>query len=277
MAAGTSCAATTTMIDPFGDGNVLANTDGTVPSGWDGTYQTVITDAAGGGAITETGGVQSYNAGSQNWTRSELHSNQNYAFPAAGESTTFTWEVGNINVSTGIAGADFRTQMNAISASRLQGTGSERWLVTEGVLSLDLFYDGADGSTSIQAFTKNSATAANNNGDPRNTTAVTSAQWDWTTTANIFTLEITDTGYTWSDSVTGFNFTETYATAPGFGDGPDELTGGFWPFFDMQNNDGGRGTGDLNEFTATVVTVPEPGSAILSLLALGVIGLRRRR
>ncbi|MGJ8695339.1 MAG: PEP-CTERM sorting domain-containing protein [Verrucomicrobiaceae bacterium] len=283
LSVGSASAVTTTLVDTFGDGNIATNTDGTVPAGVDGTYSTDIN-----GTIVESGGAQTNTPADGNWARTELHHNNDYARPAApGESLTFSWTIGNVNVTTDRTPStdndhDYRVQLNAISANRAQGGGSERWLVTEGAISLDLFFNESalSGSRSVQSsfFTKSDDQAGSSDGSNQGDLVFTQTQWDWNTTDNTISLEITDTGYTWSDSLGLINFTQTFAANADMDAIPAEFTNGIWAFHDGQNNDNGRGNHQLKEFTAVSVSViPEPSAVLLSLLGVIGVSLRRRR
>ncbi|MDC0265401.1 PEP-CTERM sorting domain-containing protein [bacterium] len=283
LALSSASAATSFYSDTFGDADIANNSDGTVPAGVDSTYSNVVT--AGNGSLAESGGSQTYNAGSDNWARTELHHNNDYANPGAGESLTYTWTISNVNITTDqnpTSGAnDYRVQLNAISANRAQGTGSERWIYTEGGISLDMFFNatGADGlkSAQLNPRTKSDDQPADSDGTDFGFTNVTQAQWDWTTTANTITLAITADGYTWSDSLGLLNFSQNFADNADLGANPAEFTNGYWAFHSGQNNDQGRGTHLLEDFTATVVTIPEPSAILLSLVGALGLGLRRRR
>lgn len=287
LSLGMSSAMSVVMIDTFGDGNPLTNTDGTVPAGYDSTYSTEITDGAAG-SITESGGSQAYNPGAGNWTRSELSANHDYANPASGGSLKLSWTVGNVAVTndrapntSGGDGYDYRIQLNAHSANRAQGGGSERWLVTEGSLSLDLFFNSTDAGTApsldMVTRTKTDDQLVSTDGSLKTTTIINLSAWDWLNTTNTFSLEITDTGYAWSDNLGLLNYSEDFGAAGSDFDAvPAEFQNGYWAHTSQQNNDSGRGNAVMEEFRSEVTAVPEPTSALLSLLSLGLLAKRRR-
>ncbi len=267
---------TVVIDDVFGDGNPETNTDGTVGPGIDGSYYIVSADGgvdtAGTGIpeVTEPGPLKFDPSANGNWARAELLSKNNFPMPTAGNTRTMSWTIGPVTPTQ--ISDNYRIQFTAINAARTQdtagngiGRGSERWLVDgtngESAISLDLFFSEDSvfneiGTLSGQLWEKDSTFPSANNGTQLDPTGEGGdffgigeelvSEWRFWEDPNTFSLTMSDTGYTWSDTVTGFEFSKDYTaqTAADFADG-------YWAFTMGQNPNTGRGTHELSRFLVT--------------------------
>jgi len=242
----------------------------------------VETEGTGIPEVTESGGALKFDPSANgNWARGELISKHDFPLPTAGTTRTFSWTIGPVTPISIIGGDDYRIQLNAINAARTQdtngdgiGRGHERFALDgtgEGAsaISLDLYFEEekvffeGPGTVLAQLWEKDSTFDASSNGSHLDPTGVgpdlpfsdgynfsigdeEGIEWDFWVDSNTFSLEMSDTGYTWSDSVTGFEFSRDYTTQQAA-----DFAGGYWAFMDGQNRDFGRGFHELSRFMVT--------------------------
>lgn len=210
------------------------------------------------------------------WQRTEVHSNDEV--PVATLLSTYTsvqysWTLSGIStVRTSGTDAEYRIQLGILPATVAQGTGAEMYANSQGGIWFDMNILGsATNQTTATLFDGNTTKAANADGTSRG--GVTVAGWNWATTPRTFTLTLTATGYSWSDS-TGANYGGTTYANAGFT--PALMGSNFWGFTMGQDRDvQGKGGNTLSNFS--VIAVPEAGSTGLLGLASAGLLLRRRR
>lgn len=274
--------ATIVSDDIFDDGDSTANSTGVGMT----TY-TQHNGNANTPPIMEAGGMVMLDPGADNWIRVELQDNTEYAFPSlAGESVTYCWTVGMVDITTdrapnGQTEWDHRIQLNVNDATiPQQASGAERWVVAgAGNLSLDLLFNATDANGApifrAQVFEKNLASTAGNDGAyitdmhldlPLST-------WDFTTTTAEFCLTMDSAGYEWSSSLGG-----SVVRAWADGGYTTEFQTGSYGVISGQHFDWGRATSKLDQYTVDQVLVPEPGAMAMVFCGLiSLLGMRFRR
>ncbi|MES2705557.1 MAG: PEP-CTERM sorting domain-containing protein [Verrucomicrobiota bacterium] len=212
------------------------------------------------------------------WQRTELHSNDEISvgqlLSTTASSVQYSWTIGGVStVRTSGTDAEYRIQLGILPNTVTQGQGAEMYVNTQGGIWFDMNILGtATGQATASLFDGNTTKTVN--GDGTNRGNVTVAGWNWANTSRTFTLTLTGSGYSWSDS-SGANYGgTTYATA-GFSQAL--MATPFFGFIMGQDRDvQGKGGHTLSNFS--VVAVPEAGStALLGLAGAGALLRRRRR
>jgi len=137
------------------------------------------------------------------WIRTELHSNDEVPVSTlllTNTSVKFSWTVSNITtVRTSGTVPEYRIQLGVLPASVVQGNGAEMYVNTGGGIWFDMNILGSNTTgADLQLYDANVGEPVNGDGTPR-TPLTDPTGWNRGNTPRTFTLEMTDTGYAWSD------------------------------------------------------------------------------
>ena len=171
------------------------------------------------------------------WGHGELASVKAFPIPDVGKSTTITWTLGPNSVTTASGdGTALRPMLGIASAFEREPYSKQHWQNTTGGIWLDLNNvgdprtDGVSGEIYISDDTKSFASNGTSLG------GIDVPAWNWKTENHVFSLVLTDTGFTWLDGETEL-MSGTYAD----NNLDDEFSRGFLVLMSAINHSTGRG------------------------------------
>jgi MYXO-CTERM domain-containing protein len=253
------------LDDHFDDGSPTSNAGAGYTifqsAGWN--------PAESGTAVAWTG------ASGWGWGGSELHSNTDYAAPVPGSSYRVTWDILPMTVTTASdqGWGDIRMQLALVPATLAQGSSSaEVWPMTSGVISADIAFKSAP-MAPVTFHTKHSGEATSTDGSYH---PVTGNMFD-PTVPNQITIELTDV-----DATVFLNGnpigTQTLASMNLGVTGGEEFASGFFPSMRGAVVSTGQGSMGVDRMVVEYFApVPEPSTALVGAMGLGLLAGRRRR